>query len=116
MINVLLTLINEESNMADERIMPGHIQGKKVERINHRGDREPNFLDKPTKTLSPVANVYRSISILIKNWKVMPITIPQTKPSPYLADKYGQSINSPLPRPKPRRTKLGPSNLENFGG
>ena len=46
----------------------------------------------------------------------MPKTAPQMIPNPQLATKYGQRISSPLPNPKPKRTKLGPIKDKNDSG
>ena len=53
--------------VAEEAIIPGHIQGIRVERINQMGEAFFNFLASPTKTDSPVIRAYLSISMLMKN-------------------------------------------------
>ena len=70
------------TRVADEAIIPGHIQGTRVERINQTGESLPSFLARPTKTLSPVTRVYLAISMFRKNWKVIPNRAPQMIPKP----------------------------------
>ena len=103
--------------LAEVPTIPGHIQETNVEKINQIGN-ALKLLASPTKILSPLTKVYLSISIFMKNWKVRPRIAPQMIPRPKLLARYGQSISSPLPSPKPRRIKEGPKSFlkEGAGG
>ena len=93
--------------LALEAMIPGQPKPAKVEKINQNG-KNLAILAKPTKMLSPRTRAYRSISILMKNWKVIPKTAPQIIPRPKLETRYGHKMTSPDPRPRPKIIKLGP--------
>ena len=53
----------------------------------------------PVSAVSPVASVYRSISMLRKNWVTRPTSAAQTKTSPTWEAMYGYRMNSPGGQP-----------------
>jgi hypothetical protein len=88
-------------------MIPGHIQATTVEKINQYGI-FLDILEKPAKIDSPLKSEYLSISMLIKNWAVIPIIAAQIMPKQNLDTKYGHKISSPEPRPNPNKMILGP--------
>ncbi len=71
---------------------------------------------KPVTAVSPVASVYRSISMFRKYCSVTPITASHRKPRPALVVMYGHRMYSPEPTPTPARITLGPSTLRSGKG
>lgn len=86
--------------------------------VNRQNRRPHGFqnLTNPAMAVSPVASVYRSISMLIKYWTVTPRTAVQRNDRPAVDAMNGQMMYSPDPTPSPARITLGPRNLRSGSG
>jgi hypothetical protein len=71
---------------------------------------------KPVNAVSPVASVYRSISMFRNHWIATPTTAPQRKTRPTCDEMYGQRMNSPEASPTPAPTMPGPTMRQVFVG
>jgi hypothetical protein len=63
---------------------------------------------KPVSAVSPVASVYRSISMLRNHCTTTPTTAPHRNTSPTWEEMYGHRMNSPDASPTPAPTRPGP--------
>ena len=87
---------------------PGHMFAKYVMIAKNRPQCFPYRL-KPVNAVSPVASVYRSISMFRNHWIITPTTAPQRNTSPTWLEMYGQRMNSPDASPTPAPTMPGPT-------
>src|SRR3954452_11218913 len=71
---------------------------------------------KPVNAVSPVASVYRSISMFRNHWTTTPTTAPQRNTRPTWLEMYGQRMNSPEASPTPAPTMPGPMIFQVFVG
>src|SRR5215217_6545468 len=86
---------------------PGHRFAKYTRIANTRPQCRQNR-EKPVSAVSPVASVYRSISMLMNHWVAMPIAAAHRNTRPTCEAMYGQRMNSPDARPTPAATTPGP--------
>src|SRR3546814_823920 len=94
---------------------PGHMFGRMV---NRQKSTPHGFQErtKPTMAVSPVASVYRSISMLRKYCTVTLSAAAQRNQGPMTDVMNGQMMYSPDPTPRPARMTLGPRILRSGSG